>query len=76
MGSKVKEFYLKYNEGLYMDLNTLLNSYGSWDKNNYTGRKCKKCDGDIVVLGKQTRSADEGMTMFYVCSNCNDTKKI
>jgi DNA-directed RNA polymerase subunit M/transcription elongation factor TFIIS len=32
---------------------------------------CRKCGGDnIAIQQKQTRSADEGMTVFCTCDNC------
>lgn len=38
---------------------------------------CRHCKvGTTVILGKQTRSADEGMTMFSVCSVCSKTEKV
>lgn len=34
------------------------------------GRRCPKCQGtDIMSHGQQTRSADEGQTVFHQCNN-------
>ena len=39
-------------------------------------KKCKKCKGELLVLSRQTRSADEGATTFYNCKKCLYTIKI
>lgn len=44
-------------------------------KKDINPKKCNKCKGEIVIIAKQTRSADEGMTNFYHCLVCNATKK-
>ncbi len=37
---------------------------------------CKKCKkGKLIQTAKQTRSADEGMTMFLICNYCNFQQK-
>jgi len=36
--------------------------------------KCR-CGGDVMVIARQTRKSDEGMTVFYKCSKCDFTKK-
>ena len=39
--------------------------------------KCKKCGGDKTVQHEmQTRSADEPMTLFITCVNCQTTWKL
>ena len=39
--------------------------------------RCKKCRGNrLSVFGRQTRSADEGTTMFQQCLECGYTEKI
>lgn len=35
--------------------------------------KCKK--GKLIQTAKQTRSADEGMTMFLICNYCHFQQK-
>lgn len=38
---------------------------------------CKKCDSsEIVMAMAQTRSADEGATMFFTCVKCNQKWKV
>ena len=33
--------------------------------------KCKKCNSkNVHVMSKQTRSADEGTTLFFTCLDC------
>ncbi len=39
-------------------------------------KKCKKCQSELFVLSRQTRSADEGATTFYNCKKCAYTIKI
>ena len=35
------------------------------------GARCAKCNtNNVMIEVKQTRSADEGMTSFGLCSNC------
>lgn len=35
--------------------------------------QCKRCSGSsVVTVSKQVRSADEPMTNFYVCIDCNN----
>lgn len=34
-----------------------------------------KCGGCIMVISRQTRKSDEGMTVFYKCAKCTFTKK-
>lgn len=48
-------------------------SLGSED--NFHGVKCTACSGIVIVTTRQTRSADEGMTVFYICTKCNLTRK-
>jgi DNA-directed RNA polymerase subunit M/transcription elongation factor TFIIS len=38
-------------------------------------KKCNICHGEIIIITKQTKSADEGMTNYYHCLGCNTTKK-
>ncbi|KAL5012002.1 hypothetical protein ScPMuIL_010553 [Solemya velum] len=36
-------------------------------------RKCSKCDHDeMIYTTRQTRSADEGQTVFYTCTECGN----
>ena len=38
---------------------------------------CRKCGSDNVYsMSRQTRSADEAMTIFYTCLNCGNKWKI
>ena len=40
----------------------------SWD----SSLQCKKCKSqNVQIIFKQTRSADEGMTTFFLCQDCN-----
>lgn len=43
--------------------------------NTKTAIKCNKCDSlDVVVIERATRSADEGVTLFITCKECNATR--
>ena len=45
-----------------------INSSTSYD----SSLKCRRCNSvDVTWDQKQTRSADEGMTVYCVCANCN-----
>lgn len=44
-------------------------------EDTFQGVRCKVCNGIVIVTTRQTRSADEGMTVFYICTKCNVTKK-
>jgi DNA-directed RNA polymerase subunit M/transcription elongation factor TFIIS len=36
------------------------------------GTQCIQCSGrNVEYVFRQTRSADEGMTVFYTCRDCN-----
>jgi DNA-directed RNA polymerase subunit M/transcription elongation factor TFIIS len=37
---------------------------------------CKECGKKMQVHSRQTRKADEGMTIFYQCDNCGVMKKV
>jgi DNA-directed RNA polymerase subunit M/transcription elongation factor TFIIS len=39
-------------------------------------KRCKQCNEELLVLSRQTRSADEGSTTFYRCTKCCKTTKI
>jgi len=39
-------------------------------------KRCKKCNSELLVLSRQTRSSDEGATIFYNCSKCSRTIKV
>lgn len=44
---------------------------------NTVGIHCKKCGSDNVFSeSRQTRSADEAMTVFYTCLNCGNKWKV
>ena len=44
---------------------------------NTVGIHCRKCNSDNVYsMSRQTRSADEAMTVFYTCLNCGNKWKI
>ena len=44
---------------------------------NTVGIICKKCGSDNVYSeSRQTRSADEAMTVFYTCLNCGNRWKV
>uniref|UniRef100_A0A6C0JR92 TFIIS-type domain-containing protein n=1 Tax=viral metagenome TaxID=1070528 RepID=A0A6C0JR92_9ZZZZ len=38
--------------------------------------KCRDCGGTLIIQPRQTRCADEGMTVFYLCKKCPKTFKI
>lgn len=41
--------------------------------NTTTAIKCTKCGSlDVVVVERATRSADEGVTLFITCKQCNN----
>lgn len=43
---------------------------------NTVGIKCKKCGSEnIYSESKQTRAADEAMTVFYTCLDCGNRWK-
>tara|TARA_Y100000741_G_C18212285_1_gene542203 strand:+ start:731 stop:1213 length:483 start_codon:yes stop_codon:yes gene_type:complete len=45
-----------------------INSSASYD----SSLKCRRCNSiDVTWDQKQTRSADEGMTVYCLCANCN-----
>ena len=46
------------------------------DKKKNIGKKCKYCNNLLDIRTIQVRSADEGMTTFYRCNNCNITFKL
>jgi DNA-directed RNA polymerase subunit M/transcription elongation factor TFIIS len=37
--------------------------------------KCYNCGSRIMVIARQTRKSDEGMTIFFKCEKCPFTKK-
>lgn len=43
---------------------------------NENTKRCKQCNSELLVLSRQTRSADEGATTFYRCLKCYKTIKI
>lgn len=40
------------------------------------GKRCNKCNNVLTIFTRQTRSADEGMTNFFVCKKCKIVKKV
>ena len=49
----------------------LIKSESKADKGPVVERKCKKCTSEqMYYFTLQTRSADEGQTVFYTCCNC------
>ena len=88
--NNIREFYAKYNNGQVCALDDLLDeaTNGMWNNthvgiNKFKSKKkeeeevCKKCKkGTFVVIAKQTRSADEGMSMFKCCSVCKYTFQV
>ena len=38
--------------------------------------KCKKCGSSLIIQPRQTRCADEGMTVYYLCRKCPRTIKV
>ena len=36
-----------------------------------SGRDCPRCKSKMIMKSQQTRSADEGITHFFVCVKCN-----
>lgn len=38
-------------------------------------KKCHYCGTSLIIQPRQTRSADEGMTVFYLCLKCPRTIK-
>lgn len=36
-------------------------------------KQCRRCNSELTVLSRQTRSADEGATTFYRCLKCLKT---
>lgn len=85
MSLQIKEFFNKYNNGEVCSLDKLLQEVITtfiWDENVFKvhgGAReelCSRCNkGHFSILAKQTRSADEGMTMFKCCNVCNYTTK-
>lgn len=57
------------------DLDAILHNV---DNQITCGAACIKCKSkkDTTYVTRQTRSADEGMSLFVTCSKCNITFKI
>jgi DNA-directed RNA polymerase subunit M/transcription elongation factor TFIIS len=55
-------------------LKTLENDSNSMIQSNLI--KCGKCkNSNISINQRQTRSGDEGMTVYYICTDCNNSWK-
>ncbi|NMC08324.1 MAG: hypothetical protein GYA24_24165 [Candidatus Lokiarchaeota archaeon] len=39
-------------------------------------RDCPRCGGKMMMISRQTRSADEGPTIFYVCQICQKQERM
>lgn len=39
-------------------------------------KKCHRCGTSLIIQPRQTRCADEGMTIFYLCLKCPRTIKV
>lgn len=52
---------------------TLVRDDEYWDGRIGEGakRECPRCGANMIMKSQQTRSADEGITHFYVCIKCN-----
>ena len=52
---------------------TLIRDEQYWDDRvgEGSGRECPRCKSKMIMKSQQTRSADEGITHFFICIKCN-----
>lgn len=68
---------LKQHEENIQNYKIMINENENYDESENGGIKCGKCGyEEIIVLPKQTRSADEPMTLFCECKNCGKRFKL
>lgn len=64
--------FKKEQQKEFLDANIYLNRV----KSKVGIEECRRCASkNVIYAEKQTRSADEGMTVFYSCLNCGKTWK-
>lgn len=78
---EVKEYRLQddINKDLYerIPISAFIEESIDTKVKNTVGIKCKKCGSEEVYSeSRQTRSADEAMTVFYTCLNCGNKWKV
>ncbi len=58
-------------DSLLSDLHTMRFRCDEVPEASQSSRQCPDCKStDLMAYGRQTRSADEGQTIFYVCLQC------
>lgn len=59
-----------------MSLLMRLKSIVATTETEIDGKRCSVCNSVLRIVAKQTRSADEGMTIYAHCQRCVKTFKI